>query len=176
MIICEGGIKSQIKRIVNKGFEISKIRMWNRQLFAFGCKVPRPGQGPCFVMHHVKCDWQGALVCFEQGFHCYGDCPVKECHHICHTPTDKYICDWQGGHCLVSVRVSLSSIFRGTNSASRPHYRNNSKAARKVNGCKNTKKMFVWMCVICKFLATANKAFTNGKTENCKRQKHCHRH
>ena len=24
-------------------------------------------------------------------------------------------------------------------------------------------KMFVWMCVFCKFIATANKAFTNGK-------------
>ena len=69
MIICEGGIKSQIKRIVNKGFEISKIRMWNRQLFAFGCKVPISGQGHYFVMHRVKCDWQGAYVCFEQGFH-----------------------------------------------------------------------------------------------------------
>ena len=24
-------------------------------------------------------------------------------------------------------------------------------------------QMFVWMCVFCKFIATANKAFTNGK-------------
>ena len=28
---------------------------------------------------------------------------------------------------------------------------------------KIQKKIFFWMCAVCKFIATANKAFTNGK-------------
>ena len=113
MIKSEGWKKGQIKWIVNTGFEISQIRMWNRQLFAFGCKVPRPGlgQGHCFVMHHVKCDWQRAYVCFEQGFHWYGDYPVKECHHICHTQhTNWFISDWQR-----TYMSALSQGFTGLN-------------------------------------------------------------